>query len=101
MQQKITINAFSQHLFWDVDKTTFDLNFYKEQMISKVLKYGNWNDWVNLKAFYGLNTIKEVTLNLRSLDAITLSYVSTIFNIDKSEFRGYKHRQLVQNSSNS
>lgn len=101
MNQKITINDFSQHLFWDVDKTTFDLNLYKEQMISKVLEYGNWNDWVNLKTFYGLNTIKEVTLNLRSLDAITLSYVSTIFNIDKSEFRCYKHRQLVQNSWNS
>jgi hypothetical protein len=101
MEKNITINDFSPHLFWDVDKSTFDLDKYKVQMISKVLEFGNWNDWINLKAYYGLKTIQEVTLNLRSLDEVTLSYVSTIFNIDKTEFRCYKHRQLVQNSWNS
>ena len=52
-------------------------------MIGKVLEYGNWNDWLNLKKYYGLQTIEEVTLNLRSQDSITLSFVSTIFSINK------------------
>lgn len=101
MQKPITIDDFSKHLFWDVDKAAFDLDLYKVQMIGKVLEYGNWNDWLNLKTYYGLKTIRQVTLNLRNLDEITLAFVSTIFNIDKTEFRCYKHKQLVQNSWNS
>lgn len=100
MQNPIKISDFSQHLFWDVDKDSFDLNIYKVQMIGKVLEFGNWNDWKLLISFYGLETIKEVSLNLRSLDAVTLSYLAVFFNIDKTNFRCYKHRQLVQNSWN-
>lgn len=101
MKEEITINDFSPHLFWDVDKATFDLDQYKVQMIAKVLEYGNWNDWSLLKKFYTLEVIKEVSINLRSLDAVTHSYLATIFNIDKTEFRCYKHKQLFQNSWNS
>jgi hypothetical protein len=101
MNNEITIADFSPHLFWDVDKSLFDLDKYKIQMIAKALEYGNWKDWGLLKKYYGLETIKEVSLNLRSLDVITHSYLAAIFNIDKKEFRCYKHRQLVQNSWNS
>jgi len=66
-----------------VEKVTFDLVQYKAQMIGKVLEYGNLHDWLNLKKYYGLQTIEEVTLNLRSQDSITLSFVSTIFSINK------------------
>lgn len=101
MNKPITIDDFSQHLFWDVDKATFDLDKYKIQMISKVLEYGNWNDWKLTREYYGFETIKEVSLNLRSLDAVTLSYLAALFSTNKEEFRCYKHKQLVQNSWNS
>ena|SRR6218665_3277205 len=101
MNSEITINDFSQHLFWDVDLSTFDLDKHSVHMIQKVLEYGKIEDWNLLKSYYGLETIKNVSLKLRSLDAVTLSFLSTIFNIDKSEFRCYKHRQLVQNYWNS
>ncbi len=101
MKKEITINDFSQHLFWDVDKATFNLNTYKVQMIAKVLEYGNWNDWCLLKDYYGMQTIKEVSLNLRSLDLETLSYLSAIFSTNTKEFRCFTHRQSVQNSWNS
>ena len=101
MNRKIIINDFSQHLFWDVDLNGFDLENHKSQLIQKVLEYGLINDWNLLKELYGLETIKEVSLNLRSLDAVTLSYLSAIFNVDKTEFRCYKHRQLFPNLWNS
>lgn len=101
MNSEITVKDFSQHLFWDVDLATFDLEKHNIHMIQKVLEYGKMSDWNLLKALYGLDKIKEVSLNLRSLDAVTLSFLSTIFNIDKTEFRCYRHRQLVQNYWNS
>lgn len=101
MNSEITIKDFSPHLFWDVDLATFNLEKHEIHMIQKVLEYGKMKDWELLKSYYGLEKIKKISLNLRSLDAVTLSFLSTIFNIDKSEFRCYKHRQLVQNYWNS
>lgn len=101
MSKEITINDFSKHLFWDVDLNGFDLEKHKSHLIHKVLEYGFINDWELLKKLYGLDTIKQVSLNLRSLDAVTLSYLSAIFKIDKTEFRCYKHRQLFPNLWNS
>jgi hypothetical protein len=101
MNSEITINDFSKHLFWDVDLVTFDLDKHRIQLVSKVLEYGLLEDWNNLKKLYGKEEIKRISLNLRSLDVVTLSFLATIFKIDKSEFRCYKHRQLVQNVWNS
>ncbi|KFF01426.1 hypothetical protein IX39_06130 [Chryseobacterium formosense] len=101
MNSEITIKDFSQHLFWDVDLAIFDLENYKEFMVGRVVEYGKLKDWELLKSLYGKQKIKDISLNLRSLDAVSLSFLSTIFNIDKSEFRCYKHRQLVQNYWNS
>lgn len=101
MDKKITINDFSKHLFWDVDLDGFDFEKHKVHLINKVLEYGLINDWNLLKKVYGLETIKEVSLNLRSLDAVTLSYLSALFNIDKKEFRCYKHKQLYPTYWNS
>lgn len=101
MNNKITINDFSPHLFWDVDLDLFDFDKHKSHLIQKVLEYGLKSDWNLLKQYYGLQIIKEVSLNLRSLDVVTLSYLALIFNIDKTEFRCYKHRQLFPNLWNS
>ena len=101
MNQTITISDFSQHLFWDVDLDGFDFELHKVHLIHKVLEYGLLKDWDLLKQYYGLEVIKEVSLNLRTLDAVTLSYLSCIFNIDKTEFRCYKHKQLYPTYWNS
>ncbi len=101
MKKTISINDFSPHLFWDVDLSNFDFQKHKVHLIHKVLEHGLMKDWNLLKEIYGLETIKEVALNLRILDAVTLSYLSTIFNINKTEFRCYKHKQLFQNLWNS
>ena len=101
MTKEITSDDFSQHLFWDIDLNGFDLEKHKIHLIQKVLEYGFIKDWNLLKELYGLETIREVSLNLRNLDAITLSYLSTIFKTDKSKFRCYKHKQLFPSLWNS
>jgi fido (protein-threonine AMPylation protein) len=101
MNKEITINDFSQYLFWDVDLNGFELNKYQSFFIQRVLEYGNMKDWQLIKKLYGMEAIKNAALNARSLDAVTLSFVSTIFKIDKTQFRCYKHRQLFQNLWNS
>lgn len=101
MKKEITINDFSPHLFWDVDVDLFDFEKYKYFFIVRVLEYGQINDWRLIKELYGMEAIKEASLNARSLDAVTLSFVSAIFNIKITEFRCYKHRQLFPTLWNS
>lgn len=101
MEKKITIEDFSQHLFWDVDLSMFDLEEHKAFLIHRVLEYGLIKDWKLIKKLYGLETIKEVALNVRTLDAVTLSFLAAIFDIDKTQFRCYKHRQLYPTYWNS
>ncbi|MDD5149145.1 MAG: hypothetical protein PHC28_01515 [Flavobacterium sp.] len=79
----------------------FELNKYQSFFIQRVLEYGKMKDWNLIKDLYGMEAIKEASLNARSLDAVTLSFVSTLFNINKTEFRCFKHRQLFQNLWNS
>lgn len=101
MVNEISINDFSSYLFWDIDKEGFDFDKHKAQLIHKVLEYGTIKDWKLLKELYGLETIREVSLKLRNLNVVTLSYLSTIFDINKTAFRCYKNRQLHPNLWNS
>ena len=101
MNHNITINDFSKHLFWDVDLDGFDFEKHKVHLVQKVIEFGRITDWNLLKAVYGLDQIKEISLNIRSLDAVSLSFLALIFKIDKTEFRCYKHRQLFPNYWNS
>ena len=91
-----TINIpYPMRLAWDKDVIVNKISCHK--LIASNLT----NVFDELLHTYGLETIKEVSLNLRSLDAVTLSYLSAIFKIDKTEFRCYKHRQLFPNLWNS
>lgn len=101
MNSKITISDFSPHLFWDVDLDTFNLENYQKFMTERVLEYGTLEDFKLLKKLYGIEKIKQISLDIRSLTPVTLSFLSHIFKIDKTEFRCYKYRQLVQNYWNS
>lgn len=89
MQKEISISDFSPHLFWDVDLNGFDLDKHKEFMIERVLEYGMLQDWNNIKELYGKEVIKEVSLNLRNLSPVTVSFLSTIFKIDSKYFKSF------------
>ena len=101
MEQIVTISDFSKHLFWDVDLNDFDFDKHAGFFAQRVIEYGNIDDWNLLKKLYGLDKIKDLALQFRSLDAVSLSYLSTIFKIDKTEFRCYKHKQLFPTYWNS
>lgn len=101
MKNEITINDFSPHLFWDVDKAIFDFEKHASFLSQRVIEYGKMEDWNLLKRLYGLEKIKEFALQFRTLDAVSLSFLSAIFRINQEEFRCYKHKQLVQNCWNS
>ena len=90
MTNTYSIENLSPHLFWDVDKSKMSFENAKVQIIYKVLEFGLMSDWKIIQEVYGLETIKEVALELRQLDVVTLAFLSNLFSIDKTKFRCYK-----------
>ncbi len=92
-EKKITIHDFSEHLFWDVDKNTLDLEKHKRYVIKYVIMYGMYPDWKKLEALYGLDSIAEIAENLRELDIKTASYIALLSDKDIQKFSCYTSKQ--------
>ena len=93
MSQKEALDHLSDVLFWDVDKSRADLERYPAFIIQRVLEYGKGQDWKILLAYYGLNRIVDVCRQLRTLDTVCLSFISTISDTKKESYRCYHTAQ--------
>jgi hypothetical protein len=95
------IGQFSKHLFWDVDRTTVDVQEHKSWLIARVLEYGEMKDWKTLLAVYSLSEIVKSAQNVRSLDSKTVSFLCVVGQVAKESFRCYMLRQLKPTLWNS
>jgi len=84
----------SEYLFWDVDKDDLSYDKHSEFIIVRVFMKGDWSDFRQVIEFYGRDKCLDALLHARYLDPKTLSFCSNYFEIDKSEFRCFKERQL-------
>jgi len=91
-----SISHLSPHLFWDVDADNVNFDTSKKLIIERVLEYGLIKDWNLIVAVYGLLEIEKTAKQLKSLDPVTLSFLSTIFNSPKESFTCYKNKQSTQ-----
>lgn len=98
---KYSISDFSPHLFWDTDRKKLDFLKSRETIIYQVLEYGMMNDWILLQKIYTKEIIREVVLNLRQMDPVTLSFIAHYLKVDKSVFRCYKNSQSEKSFWNS
>lgn len=86
-------SLFSSNLFWDGNIDALDLDKNKRYIIQRVLEYGTLSDWMIIKSFYGIDTISNEMLKVRTLDKISLSFLCTIANLKKEDFRCYTLKQ--------
>ncbi|GHV10388.1 hypothetical protein FACS1894162_4200 [Bacteroidia bacterium] len=93
MDNQSIISQFTPNLFWDADLSLLDIEKNKAYVVSRVLERGNWSDWQLIYSYYGLENIKEIALNLRSMFPKSLSFISTITNIPENQFRCYEQLQ--------
>ncbi len=85
MIKEISHKDFSGYLFWDVDCSKIDFIKSKAYVIERVLSHGMLTDWYKIKDYYGLDTIREVVLNLRYLDKRSLHFCSaTLTSLSKN-----------------
>ena len=76
-------------LFGDVDYESLDCEKHARFIIGGVLMRGNWNDWQELKQFYGLEKIRAEAVQIRYLDKKTLNFCACLFNLKEEDFKCY------------
>lgn len=96
MQSSDIIKHFSFNIFWDTDLNTLDLDLNKRFIIQRVLELGTRSDWELIKEIYGLSGIMEEMKKAKNLDNTALSFISSITNTTKEEYRCYTLKQSHQ-----
>ena len=86
---------FSENLFWDVEESELDMDDHKEFIIHRVLEYGRWEDWTRIRTYYSKQTIKEVVMNLRTLNPKALDYIALYTDTNIKDYRCYKLAQFI------
>jgi len=89
------ISDFSAHLFWDVKRDEIQFETNKAFIVQRVLELGVMKDWLLLNKLLSLKEITEVAKNLRSLDDISLNFISKRSNLPKEKFRCYTNKRLL------
>ncbi|MDR2010090.1 MAG: hypothetical protein LBQ22_06370 [Bacteroidales bacterium] len=84
------LSNFSPNLFWDVDINDLDMQKHAAFIVARVLDYGMMQDWIFIKSYYGLEQLREIALNIKSMERESLSFISTITNTPQNQFRCYK-----------
>lgn len=95
-EQQNVIGNMSRNLFWDMDPDQIDLDSCPSQIVQRVLEYGEWNDWLAIRSYYGMPLIVKCCQSIRTLDPIALAYICCISHTDKESFRCYQSAQLKQ-----
>lgn len=93
MSSKECISKLSKVLFWDMDMESVDMDKYPRHIIQRVLEYGNLEDWMLIKDYYGFDKIVEECKQMRTLDPVCLSFICAKSNTKEEEYRCYHFRQ--------
>ena len=83
----------NDRLFWDLDKPKIDPEKHNSLIIQKTLTRGTFEEFSNLVKVYGKDTIVEECQNMPDLDALSLNYISKLFDVDKKLFKCYSEKQ--------
>ena len=93
MVQAKDILLLSDRSFWDVDINKLDYEKQADSIIVRVFDRGNWEDILEVSAYYGNKKIIEALMNAAYLMEKTIVFTSNLFNIPPSSFACYNTRQ--------
>jgi len=87
------VSALSPYLFWDCDQSKITWESDASFLVERILQRGMISDWELLKQAYGVEKIAKIATQLRSIDPVSLSFISFISGIPENKFRCYTERQ--------
>ena len=82
-----TIPAFSDYLFWDVDRSKLDFRINYKYVICRVFELGKLADITEAIHFYGRASIVEALTSANSLKFNAVALSSAIFDLKIEDFK--------------
>ncbi len=81
------MTSLSEHLFWDVDRSTIDPEKHAAWLVKRVLEYGRWSDWQALVGQYGKPRLAKIVVTIRSLQPRAFAFCQAWFQLPPTAFR--------------
>lgn len=91
----------SPELFWDCRQEELDWEQHERLIVQRVLQRGLMRDWTILRSLYGVMKIAEIAMHIRTLDSVTLTFISTISGTDSNRYSCSAQRLSIQTPWNS
>lgn len=89
------LQTLSPHLFWDVDSSLINWEENKVFIVQRILEYGLLSDWMTLYQAAGIIEIGAIAKQIRSLDLKSLTFISTLANIQITDFTCYNTQRSM------
>jgi len=89
---ELIMSQFTKAVFWNCDLTKFDYKRDKDYIIKRILEAGFENDEFLMWKLYSYDDIKNVAVNMETLDEDMVAYMAFVLSISQSEFRCYKKK---------
>lgn len=93
MVQPNEIIHLSKQAFWDVDMDKMDYKKNADAIIVRVFDRGNWEDILEITAYYDRNKIISALVNADYLMEKTMYFASYMFKVPLSSFKCYTTKQ--------
>ena len=84
----------SKQAFWDVDFDKIDFNKYAGFVVEKIIERGTFEDFKELRKYYGDGRIREEIINAKWLGDKEIYFCCAIFNLKPQDFKCYTKKQL-------
>jgi hypothetical protein len=85
----------SSVLFWDVNKDEIEWKSDEKWIVERVIEFGTLDDFREIIAFYGYETVKNILLKSTRLSARDLHFCSVYFDIEQSQFACYTKKSSI------
>ena len=86
------IQQLSDHLFWDVDRSSVDAEEHRQFIIPRIMDRGTLDDVKAAWRYYGEENIREVLLGARVLQRKTISFFANQFDLSRESFRAFRNQ---------
>ena len=89
MDAQAVKSQFSENLFWDINLKDLDMELHKAYVLGRVLEFGKLSDWKLIRSYYGLDAIKCIGIEMKTMSPQALSFLSLITHTPENQFRCY------------
>ncbi len=84
----------SKQAFWDVDMEKIDYQKNARHVIEKVIDRGSFEDFIQLRRFYGDKKIRKEIVNAKWLGDKEIYFCCAVFDLEPKDFTCFIKKQL-------